>query len=157
MFFSFKVVAYQKKLQQLDGRQQELVRDNFELKDLCLYLDEERTNNPCYGEKLSCPECGHGPIWVIGRGPPSPNTTADSVEAKDCDISEKKEGDSSQSSDNSSSSSCQQNLQSEQSRTALEILTSFDEKLSFKDSDTLETEKAILREMFNVVQRTFDV
>ena len=43
-FSTFQVVAYQKKLQQLDGKQQELVKDNFELKDLCLYLDEERNN-----------------------------------------------------------------------------------------------------------------
>ena len=44
---------YQQKLHQLDGRQQELVRDNHELKDLCLYLDEERN---CVD--LSCPHCG---------------------------------------------------------------------------------------------------
>ena len=44
---------YQQKLHQLDGRQQELVRDNHELKDLCLYLDEERN---CID--LSCPHCG---------------------------------------------------------------------------------------------------
>ena len=78
----------------MDGRQQELVRDNFELKDLCLYLDEERNNpaaavggdsveieggegdatnlagNPdeesCIGDKLSCPQCGYGPIWIVG-------------------------------------------------------------------------------------------
>ena len=78
-----KVVAYQKKLQQLDGKQQELVKDNFELKDLCLYLDEERNSqastNPdpeksaitsqesCVGDTLSCPQCGYGPIWVVSR------------------------------------------------------------------------------------------
>ena len=44
---------YQQKLKQLDGRQQELVRDNYELKDLCLYLDEERN---CID--LNCPHCG---------------------------------------------------------------------------------------------------
>ena len=44
---------YQQKLKQLDGRQQELVRDNYELKDLCLYLDEEHN---CID--LSCPHCG---------------------------------------------------------------------------------------------------
>ena len=76
-------MAYQKKLQQLDGKQQELVKDNFELKDLCLYLDEERNNqvcpsNPekpititsqesCVGDRLSCPECGYGPIWTVSR------------------------------------------------------------------------------------------
>ena len=40
-------------MKQLDGRQQELVRDNYELKDLCLYLDEERN---CID--LKCPHCG---------------------------------------------------------------------------------------------------
>ena len=76
------MVAYQKKLHQLDGKQQELVKDNFELKDLCLYLDEER-NQPapdansekpgtssqesCIGDKLSCPQCGYGPIWIVSR------------------------------------------------------------------------------------------
>ena len=75
-------MAYQKKLQQLDGKQQELVKDNFELKDLCLYLDEERNTPACssdtekqandpqessIGDKLSCPQCGYGPIWIVSR------------------------------------------------------------------------------------------
>ena len=51
--FPFQVSNYQQKLKQLDGRQQELVRDNYELKDLCLYLDEERN---CID--LNCPHCG---------------------------------------------------------------------------------------------------
>lgn len=34
----------QSKLRQLDDKQQELIRDNLELKELCLYLDEERAN-----------------------------------------------------------------------------------------------------------------
>ena len=66
----------------MDGKQQELVKDNFELKDLCLYLDEERnqqlgTPNPekqtntsqesCDGDKLSCPQCGYGPIWIVSK------------------------------------------------------------------------------------------
>jgi SMC interacting uncharacterized protein involved in chromosome segregation len=38
-----EVQAYQNKLRQLDEKQQELIRDNLELKELCLYLDEERT------------------------------------------------------------------------------------------------------------------
>uniref|UniRef100_A0A182F5U6 Uncharacterized protein n=2 Tax=Anopheles albimanus TaxID=7167 RepID=A0A182F5U6_ANOAL len=40
-----EVSAYQTKLRQLDDKQQELIRDNLELKELCLYLDEERNNN----------------------------------------------------------------------------------------------------------------
>ena len=92
-----QVVAYQKKLQQLDGKQQELVRDNFELKDLCLYLDEERNNqidnsetqkgisspsiDSCAGDKLSCPQCGYGPIWVVsGPGTKSDLNVALSIE-----------------------------------------------------------------------------
>jgi hypothetical protein len=59
------------------------VKDNFELKDLCLYLDEERniqvaspnTDKPlavtsqesCIGNRLSCPECGYGPIWIVSK------------------------------------------------------------------------------------------
>ena len=81
-FYTPQVVAYQKKLQQLDGKQQELVKDNFELKDLCLYLDEERNNQAItdletpsnimpqessVGDTLSCPQCGYGPIWVVSR------------------------------------------------------------------------------------------
>lgn len=37
-----EVSAYQTKLRQLERRQQELIKDNLELKELCLYLDEER-------------------------------------------------------------------------------------------------------------------
>lgn len=37
-----EVSAYQNKLRQLDNKQQELIKDNLELKELCLYLDEER-------------------------------------------------------------------------------------------------------------------
>ncbi|XP_026464513.1 coiled-coil domain-containing protein 85C-like [Ctenocephalides felis] len=40
-----EVAAYQSKLRQLDDKQQELIRDNLELKELCLYLDEERSAN----------------------------------------------------------------------------------------------------------------
>jgi CCDC85 family len=40
-----EVQAYQNKLRQLDEKQQELIRDNLELKELCLYLDEERTRS----------------------------------------------------------------------------------------------------------------
>lgn len=46
-----EVSAYQNKLRQLDDKQQELIRDNLELKELCLYLDEER-------ERSTCVNCG---------------------------------------------------------------------------------------------------
>ncbi|CAH2009637.1 unnamed protein product [Acanthoscelides obtectus] len=47
-----EVSAYQSKLRELDNKQQELIKDNLELKELCLYLDEERGNNSL------CPNCG---------------------------------------------------------------------------------------------------
>lgn len=40
-----EVAAYQEKLQQLEGRQAELLADNLELKELCLFLDQERNQN----------------------------------------------------------------------------------------------------------------
>ena len=79
------MVAYQKKLHQLDGRQQELVKDNFELKDLCLYLDEERLRSGGLTEEAAaatfpsdtkCPKCGHS--WPVSskssteKAPPIP-------------------------------------------------------------------------------------
>lgn len=48
-----EVSAYQNKLRQLDDKQQELIRDNLELKELCLYLDEERAN-----ALQNCRNCG---------------------------------------------------------------------------------------------------
>ncbi|XP_066252307.1 coiled-coil domain-containing protein 85C isoform X1 [Euwallacea similis] len=48
-----EVSAYQNKLRELDNKQQELIKDNLELKELCLYLDEERGN-------AICPSCGSG-------------------------------------------------------------------------------------------------
>lgn len=47
-----EVSAYQSKLRELDNKQQELIKDNLELKELCLYLDEERGGNSI------CPACG---------------------------------------------------------------------------------------------------
>lgn len=47
-----EVSAYQTKLRELDNKQQELIKDNLELKELCLYLDEER------GSSSICPSCG---------------------------------------------------------------------------------------------------
>ncbi|KAJ8919360.1 hypothetical protein NQ315_003945 [Exocentrus adspersus] len=50
-----EVSAYQTKLRELDNKQQELIKDNLELKELCLYLDEERGGNSL------CPTCGSAP------------------------------------------------------------------------------------------------
>ncbi|XP_067010226.1 coiled-coil domain-containing protein 85C-A [Anabrus simplex] len=49
-----EVSAYQTKLRELETKQQELIKDNLELKELCLYLDEERSQN------ATCPACGSG-------------------------------------------------------------------------------------------------
>ncbi|PSN56619.1 hypothetical protein C0J52_11269 [Blattella germanica] len=49
-----EVSAYQNKLRELDNKQQELIKDNLELKELCLYLDEERNQSGV------CPNCGTG-------------------------------------------------------------------------------------------------
>ncbi|GFS23380.1 coiled-coil domain-containing protein 85C-like [Elysia marginata] len=40
--FKFKVAVYQEKLKELEERQSELITENMDLKELCLYLDQER-------------------------------------------------------------------------------------------------------------------
>jgi hypothetical protein len=57
-----EVQAYQNKLRQLDEKQQELIRDNLELKELCLYLDEERSRNT-----MHCANCGTAPSGSLLR------------------------------------------------------------------------------------------
>nr|SVE73576.1 EOG090X06T3 [Daphnia atkinsoni] len=52
-----EVASYQNKLKQLENRQQELTRDNGELKELCLYLDEERNEI----QQSPCASCGATP------------------------------------------------------------------------------------------------
>ena len=54
--FPLKTAIFQNKLRQLDDKQQELIRDNLELKELCLYLDEERAN--VAASISSCTNCG---------------------------------------------------------------------------------------------------
>jgi len=49
-----EVSNYQSKLKELAGKQEDLIRDNLELKELCLYLDEERSG----GGGGVCTECG---------------------------------------------------------------------------------------------------
>jgi len=46
-----EVAAYQTKLRDLDVKHHQLVTDNQELKELCLYLDEERS-------QILCSQCG---------------------------------------------------------------------------------------------------
>lgn len=50
-----EVSTYQAKLRELESRQQELIKDNLELKELCLYLDEERAGSR---GSLFCRHCG---------------------------------------------------------------------------------------------------
>lgn len=57
-----EVASYQNKLKQLETRQQELAKDNGELKELCLYLDEERS------------EIQHAPCVSCGATPSPPPT-----------------------------------------------------------------------------------
>nr|CAG4638469.1 EOG090X06T3 [Cyclestheria hislopi] len=52
-----EVANYQTKLRHLENRQQELVKDNSELKEICLYLDEERSEI----QRTPCPSCGATP------------------------------------------------------------------------------------------------
>nr|SVE77623.1 EOG090X06T3 [Daphnia lumholtzi] len=62
-----EVASYQNKLKQLESRQQELTRDNGELKELCLYLDEERNEI----QQAACASCGATP-----SPPPAESTMA---------------------------------------------------------------------------------
>nr|SVE80745.1 EOG090X06T3 [Daphnia magna]SVE82513.1 EOG090X06T3 [Daphnia magna] len=62
-----EVASYQNKLKQLESRQQELTRDNGELKELCLYLDEERNEI----QQAPCASCGATP-----SPPPTESTMA---------------------------------------------------------------------------------
>lgn len=61
VFHNFQFIMFffcvQHKLRQLDDKQQELIRDNLELKELCLYLDEERANVSA-SIPTSCSNCG---------------------------------------------------------------------------------------------------
>ncbi|XP_042216071.1 coiled-coil domain-containing protein 85C-like isoform X2 [Homarus americanus] len=65
-----EVTAYQNKLRELDAKQQELIKDNLELKELCLYLDEERNN-------AACSHCGHPLITRDDGDGSSSSTNAD--------------------------------------------------------------------------------
>lgn len=65
-----EVTAYQNKLKELDTKQQELIKDNLELKELCLYLDEERSN-------AACSHCGHPLITRDDGDGSSSSTNAD--------------------------------------------------------------------------------
>ncbi|XP_066954459.1 coiled-coil domain-containing protein 85C [Macrobrachium rosenbergii] len=65
-----EVTAYQNKLRELDTKQQELIKDNLELKELCLYLDEERNN-------AACSHCGHPMITRDDGDGSSSSTNAD--------------------------------------------------------------------------------
>lgn len=166
-----EVVAYQKKLQQLDGRQAELLRDNYELKDLCLYLDEERsgksTSSSTDQDNLHCPKCGFTILEEPASMLASPKTVSQTSSSEggkvepmfDDSSTGSPDGDDLRS-ESRSSSDCNEN-KSEQTLRAFEVLGLFDEQATdvgakFRDAEAIETEKAILKEMCNVIQRTFD-
>jgi len=54
-----EVISYQEKLQALEKKQVELVKENGELRDLCVYLDNQRTNdsNESALKYTLCREC----------------------------------------------------------------------------------------------------
>ena len=81
-----EVASYQTKLRHLECRQQELVKDNNELKELCLYLDEERSD----AVRTPCPSCGAAP------SPTPPSTVHDLTQQQPV----RDEGDGSSSSTN---------------------------------------------------------
>lgn len=132
-----EVATYQQKLQQLDGRQQELVRDNYELKDLCLYLDEERN---CID--LNCPHCGEK---ILSR----PN----SVVPPDLEVDpDRFKVNSPASSGNMSiSSGGSSSVEDGKSKDVLDIYHT-----AIEDGDTTDTQKAIIQEMCNVVWKVLD-
>ncbi len=143
---------YQQKLQQLDGRQQELVRDNYELKDLCLYLDEERN---CLD--LSCPHCGEKilsrPNSVV---PPDQDEEQEKLARK---LNSSKNLSSPNISETSSSSSGVLSMSSQDSSAqnpeeSAEISAIY--KTAIEDEDTNETQKAIIQEMCNVVWKVLE-
>ncbi|XP_055849349.1 coiled-coil domain-containing protein 85C [Episyrphus balteatus] len=76
-----EVSAYQTKLRQLDDKQQELITDNLELKELCLYLDEERahiaTNSIC----ANCSTPVRGTLRDDGDGSSSSTNAEETISA----------------------------------------------------------------------------
>ena len=72
-----EVTAYQTKLRELELRQQHLITDNLELKELCLYLDEERSNATCThcGRPLQARDDGDGSSSSTHADDPAPANT----------------------------------------------------------------------------------
>ncbi|TMW54791.1 hypothetical protein DOY81_000024 [Sarcophaga bullata] len=71
-----EVAAYQNKLRQLDDKQQELITDNLELKELCLYLDEERAHIAANSLCVNCGASNRNTLRDDGDGSSS-STNAD--------------------------------------------------------------------------------
>merc|ERR1719150_3424601 len=161
-----EVSNYQQKLKQLDGRQQELVRDNYELKDLCLYLDEERN---CID--LKCPHCGKK---ILSRPNSVVPTEADEDEVMSKRLMDHKVNspDSplvSESSNTSSNSSGVASMSSQEedkkSQEVLEIYQNVVRRPSEAGSSssgrgleesTTDTQKAIIEQMCHVVWRVLE-
>lgn len=70
---NIQALQFQSKLRQLDDKQQELIRDNLELKELCLYLDEERTNTN--NRNVLCANCGTTSVPLRDDGDGSSSST----------------------------------------------------------------------------------
>lgn len=70
------LVIFQNKLRQLDDKQQELITDNLELKELCLYLDEERAHIAANALCVNCGASNRNTLRDDGDGSSS-STNAD--------------------------------------------------------------------------------
>jgi len=150
-----EVSHYQEKLHQLDGRQKELVRDNFELKDLCLYLDEERN---CID--LNCPHCGEK---ILSR----PNSVVPPEEddavsrrlinhrRKDINLESPVMASETSHSSNSSGVLSMSSLESANDHDkSKEVLNIY--QTAIENEDTSETQRAIIKEMCNVVWKSIE-
>uniref|UniRef100_A0A0K8UHZ4 Coiled-coil domain-containing protein 85C n=2 Tax=Bactrocera latifrons TaxID=174628 RepID=A0A0K8UHZ4_BACLA len=76
-----EVAAYQHKLRQLDDKQQELITDNLELKELCLYLDEERTHIAANALCANCGSSVRNPLRDDGDGSSSSTNAEETLSA----------------------------------------------------------------------------
>ncbi len=122
-----EVESYRDKLKLLDGKQQDLVKDNKELKDLCLYLDEERNETP----RIRCPKC-------------------------DISTSSSDESMATNTSDALSSSSSSSKPSNATDADSLEVFTIYEQTKDPKLLQDFSTEKAIIQEMCNVVWRSLE-
>ncbi|TRY73531.1 hypothetical protein TCAL_12486 [Tigriopus californicus] len=170
-----EVSSYQGKLKRLEEHQKRLMNDNAELKDLCLYLDEERTNT-----LLPCPHChklidqplppnivypngssANNP-GVKAKGAPSSLSDGGSGPMSTATSSSSEEGSSLHdtsasncSSDTMEKINVREQQLTESSEKALEVFTVF-EQANTADLQEYSSEQAIIKEMCNVVWRALE-